>query len=105
MKIIAGGFEPLPDSTLQRALRNAHIWADQVRTGVSLKQVAQYAHKTESYIRRIVPLAFLSPRIQSAIIAGTQLVDLTLETLVRTSLPLDWQAQEQQLGFGKTAFP
>lgn len=101
MKIIVGRREPVPDATLRRALRNAHIWTDQLKTGDTLKQVAGRVGKTESYIRRITPLAFLSPRIQTAIMAGTQPVDLTLESLVRTALPLDWGAQEKLLGFAK----
>ena len=101
MKIIAGEREPAPDATLKRALRNAHIWADRLKAGETLKQVAARVGKTESYIRRITPLAFLSPRIQTAIMEGAQPVELTLETLVRTSLPLDWSAQEKLLGFAK----
>lgn len=101
MKIIAGEREPVPDPTLKRALHNAHIWTDQLKTGETLNEVAARAGKTESYIRRITPLAFLSPRIQAAIMDGTQPVELTLESLVRSSLPLDWSAQEKLLGFAK----
>ncbi|WP_298911298.1 hypothetical protein [uncultured Aliiroseovarius sp.] len=99
MKIIAGEREPIPGATLRRALHNAHIWTDQLKTGETLKQVAARVGKTESYIRRITPLAFLSPRIQTAIMEGTQPVELTLESLVRTSLPLDWSVQEKLLRF------
>ncbi len=62
--------------------------------GGTLKQVAARVGKTERYIRRITPLAFLSPGIQTAILDGTQPVELTLEPLVRSFLPLDWSAQE-----------
>lgn len=99
MKIIAGEREPAPDATLRRALHKAHLWTGQLKTGETLKHVAARVGKTESYIRRITPLAFLSPRIQTAIMEGTQPVELTLESLVRTSLPLDWSTQENLLGF------
>lgn len=48
-----------------------------------------------------VPFAFLSPRIQQAILTGAHPLDLTLEKLVRSKLPMAWSAQEQILGFAK----
>ena len=51
---------------------------------------------SESYVARILPLATLSPRIQEAIVTGTQPLELTLENLVRTRLPLDWASQENR---------
>jgi hypothetical protein len=50
-------------------------------------------------VRRLIPLAFLSPRIIEAIAEGRQPVDLTLEALTRLiDLPLLWSAQQQRLG-------
>jgi len=40
----------------------------------------------------------VSARIQKVIIDGTQPVDLTLERLIRMTLPLAWDAQEKLLG-------
>ncbi|WP_209428125.1 hypothetical protein [Pararhodobacter sp. SW119] len=45
-----------------------------------------------------MPLALLAPKIQSAVLAGTQPPELTLERIVRTTLPVDWQDQERLLG-------
>jgi len=53
------------------------------------------AQDPESYVARIIPLACLSPRLQQGIVEGTQPVALTLETLVRARLQLDWSAQER----------
>ncbi|MAC81717.1 MAG: hypothetical protein CML66_27070 [Rhodobacteraceae bacterium] len=47
----------------------------------------------------MIALSGLSPRIQAAIIEGTQPVDMTLKRLLATTLPLDWTAQEQALAF------
>jgi hypothetical protein len=44
-------------------------------------------------------LAFLSPRIQRAILAGTQPCTLTLERIIRHPPPLDWTDQERLYGF------
>ncbi|MEN9409444.1 MAG: hypothetical protein RL216_1418, partial [Pseudomonadota bacterium] len=43
--------------------------------------------------------ACLSPKIQAAILAGTQPPDLSLERIVRSGIPLDWAEQEAKFGF------
>ena len=91
--------QPTPDPVLLRALRNAHRWVAMLKNGVALRNIAQQEGFSESYVARILPLATLSPRIQEAIVAGTQPLELTLETLVRTRLSLDWGAQEKSFGF------
>ena len=63
-----------------------------------LKALANDVGYSESYLARVIPLASLSPRIQQAIVEGTQPVTLTLETLVRARLPLDWTDQERLFG-------
>ena len=98
MKIVAGERQSTPDPVLIRALRNAHRWAAMLKGGVALRTIASRQGFSESYVARIIPLATLSPRIQEAIVAGTQPLELTLETLVRTGLPLDWSSQEKRFG-------
>lgn len=78
-----------------RALQNAHKWATRVKAGCALKEVARADGFSESYVRRIIPLATLSPRLQEAIVTGTQPLDLTQETLVRSRLPLGFEDQEK----------
>ncbi|AXI54886.1 recombinase family protein [Sulfitobacter sp. JL08] len=99
MKIIAGSFQPVPDKTMIRALRNAHAWVRHMKAGASIREVMMQANKSDSYVSRIMLLAFLAPRIQKAIIDGTQPVSLTLETLIRSRMPRDWNAQEVLFGF------
>lgn len=98
MKIVAGERQPTPDPVLIRALRNAHCWAAMLKDGVALRTIASREGFSESYVARILPLATLSPRIQEAIVSGTQPLELTLEKLVRTRLPLDWASQEKRFG-------
>lgn len=86
-----------PDATLLRILAQAHVWTEQLKTGTPLADVAQAAGHSTSYIRTRAPLAFLSPRIQKHILAGTQPPDLTLERLVRSKIPLCWHEQERLL--------
>ena len=87
-----------PDATLLRILAQAHVWTEQLRTGTPLADVALAAGHSTSYIRTRAPFAFLSPRIQKHILAGTQPSDLTLERLVRSKIPLCWKEQERLLG-------
>ncbi len=68
-------------------------------SGTPLHEVARAAGHHDAHIRTRTPLAFLSPRIQRAILDGTQPVELTLERLVRQTLPLDWADQERLCGF------
>ncbi len=98
-KIVAGERQPAPDPALIRALQNAHRWSDEMRSGLPLKKIAEKDGVSRSYAGRVIPLASLSPRIQQAIIDGTQPLSLTLESVIRSKIPLDWTAQEKQLGF------
>jgi hypothetical protein len=51
-------------------------------------------------VGHLIPLAFLAPDIVAGILAGTQPVDLTTESLTkRIDLPLDWTEQRMLLGF------
>jgi hypothetical protein len=70
-----------------------------MRSGVTLGDIAGRDGASESYVGRIIPLATLSPRIQEAIVTGTQPLELSLETLVRSRPPLDWTEQERRFGF------
>ncbi|QFT71764.1 recombinase family protein [Ruegeria sp. THAF33] len=98
MRIVAGDSRPEPDQTLIRALRNAHIWADALKSGEPLKNLAQRIGHSERYVRRITSLISLSPRLQGAILEGTQPAELNLEALVRSNIPLDWTHQDRLFG-------
>ena len=53
------------------------------------------------YVRDLLPLACLSPRIVEAIVEGRQPAELTVIGLTRRiDLPLLWSAQELALGLG-----
>ncbi len=98
-KIIVGDREPEPDQTLLRALARAHVWTADLRNGKPLSDIATETSHSESYVRTRAQLAFLSPLIQKAILAGCQPIDLTLERIVRKRIPLDWDKQAKLYGF------
>ena len=98
LKLLAGKVVPASDPALRKALGDAHRWAMAIQSGTPLHDVTRTAGHRESQIRTRTPFAFVSPRIQCAILEGTQPVDLTLEYLVRRTLPLDWASQERLCG-------
>ena len=95
IRLIAGDRKPEPDRTLLRALARAHRWVDDLKRGKSLTQIATATPHSDSYVRTRAQLAFLSPKIQRAIMGGSQPVELTLERIIRKPIPLDWALQEQ----------
>ncbi len=100
-RILAGNRVAAPDQTLIRALRNAHSWSEALRSGTPLRQLALREGHSERYLARIITLISLSPRIQGAILNGTQPVELSLENMMRGPIPLDWATQDQRFGIGK----
>ena len=69
----------------------------------SLVEIAKAEGVTESYIGRLLPLAFLAPHIVESMLAGTQPVHVTTELLTkRVDMPIDWKEQVSLLGFERT---
>ena len=65
----------------------------------SVAAIAKREGVLPNYVRRLTRLAFLSPRIVEAIVAGYQPPELTAKALTeRIELPLLWSEQEQAVG-------
>ncbi|NVK06111.1 MAG: recombinase family protein [Marivivens sp.] len=95
-KLFAGEFQSKPDRTLLTALSKAEVWVDQLKAGLSLSDIADQQNCSESFIRKRIALAFLSPEIKSAILEGRQPVDLSLEKLTRSRIPMGWSDQQKR---------
>ena len=54
-------------------------------------------NKVVRHVRRLLPLAFLSPRVVDAIAVGSAPAHFTV-TLLTDSLPHSWAHQEKRLG-------
>jgi len=90
---------PMPPSrreALLIAIAKARKWVDDVAHGraVSFAAIARREGKIERQVRLRAPLAFLSPRIVSALLDGTAPADLTLAR----ALPHSWAEQERRVG-------
>ena len=96
-KIIVGQFvEPKKrlNAELIKILNQAYTWHQDVISGTSTQDIAKRDKVCVQYVRRILNLSFLSPKIVRSILNGTQPVDCTLKKLlsIKTS---NWQEQEQ----------
>jgi site-specific DNA recombinase len=91
-----------PDAALVDLLRRANFYLGQLTDGAnrSLTDVASLSGTDVSEVSRLLPLAFLAPKIASGIVAGRQPVELTAQRLSRIGeLPHNWPDQVKTLGF------
>lgn len=98
----AGGRQPVQSSQIDlpllKAVARARKWAGDLVSGrvPSVRELARQERLDARSLWRLLPLAFLSPRIVEAITEGRQPPELTVIGLtLRVELPLLWSAQEQ----------
>ncbi len=95
-KIIVGHFvEPRkrPNTELIKILNQSYTWHQDILDGKTTQEIANREKVCVQYVRRILNLSFLSPKIVRAVLNGTQPADCTLKKLlsIKTS---NWQEQE-----------
>jgi site-specific DNA recombinase len=89
--------KPGSRETLLIAVAKARKWIKDVeRRGRSFADIAAREGKAERHVRHLARLAFVSPRIISAIIDGTAAAGITATTLI-TGLSYSWIEQEQRI--------
>ena len=96
-----GASEPREDLALLKAVARAHEWSDALLSGRvrSVEAIADRKQIGSRYVRRLMRLAFLAPKILEMITAGRQPPELTAEALAeRIDLPLLWTKQEEVVG-------
>ena len=91
--------KPARRESLLMAIAQARNWVDELANGRigSFAALADREGKAERHIRLLLPLAFLSPRIVSALLEGAVPANLTITALAR-ALPWSWAEQERHLG-------
>jgi site-specific DNA recombinase len=84
---------------LLTAIAKSRRWLEDIRLGriASFAEIAKSEGRGERYVRQLASLAFVSPRIVAAIVAGRVPVDLTVSSLAK-NLPPSWAEQERQVG-------
>lgn len=91
---------PSPEPKLVEAIARAHIYLNKLTDGDdrSVAEVADLFSVHSADVGRILPLAFLAPKIVEKILNGTQPAGLTIRKLARVSdVPLRWSDKEALL--------
>ena len=84
--------QPEINPILVRAVAKSYLWNQQILNGKKIK------NSTSSYIKKIIDLRFLSPKILQDILEGLQPKDLTLQNLFKIRT-LRWAEQESMLKY------
>jgi site-specific DNA recombinase len=86
------------DPALLRALSRGYQWFGELASGrvASTRQIAAREGLSHSYVRHVVPLGLLAPKVIEAICAGQQSVTISAERLKDYArLPIEWDAQQR----------
>jgi site-specific DNA recombinase len=88
------------DPLLLKAIVRGRRWFAELAANraANTSEIAKREGLHDSYVRRLIPLAFLAPSIVEAICEGRQPPDLTAERLRRAIMPYRWTEQYQALG-------
>ena len=103
MRLVIGGSTAANthyDSTLVKSIARAHVWFQELLSGKadSLLGLATHHNVSESYVKKVVPFAFLSPNVVQKIIQGKQAPQYTKQALIRRlEIPLNWNDQQSLL--------
>ena len=103
MRLVVSLDSPRPQeiTPILKAIVRAHRWREGVLAGEvpNWTVASKRLDLNEEYLRRVLGCAFLAPDILEAILDGRHPSDLTVKTLSRRHLPLDWAEQRTHLGF------
>ena len=91
--IFAGAFQRTPDPVLIRVLAEACACAKALRSATALAAPVAKTGHSEPCLRARLPLAFLSPKRQTAILDGKQPPDISVAKRISSEIPLDWIKQ------------
>jgi site-specific DNA recombinase len=100
-RIVMADGSARPDKVLIAAITKAHAWWAALRSGMSMRDIAEKEGVSQRRIALLISLAFLAPDITEAILQGRQPVTLTTDALVRNLLPISWDEQREALAFSQ----
>ncbi len=99
MRLVIGGANAANahyDSTLVKSIARAHVWFQEMLCGkaTSLLDLAKQHNVSESYVKKIMPFAFLGPSIVSEILTGKLAQYKSKQWLIRKAIiPTRWEDQ------------
>lgn len=94
-----GGQPRAPSKWLVKALARSVTWYDDLASGraVSLREIAVREGVDERFVAKLIPLAFLDPRLVSECLDGRQTLSLTASDLaLGVDLPSAWAHQRSK---------
>jgi len=83
-----------PDPALLKAIARAHGWINQFLSGEAstFRDIAAREGVQERYVRRMIVLGFLEPKMLQAALEGRQPHGLTVDAVAISGLPIAWAA-------------
>lgn len=84
-----------PDRALVKTMVQARRWWSELRQGeIDITRLAEREKVSPAYVTRIVRLAFLSPQVTEAILAGRQRAEVMVKALTLEAPPMaSWKSQ------------
>jgi site-specific DNA recombinase len=88
-----------PDAALVKAISRAHDWLGRFERAevASYHELARAEGFTPGYVRSVMQLAFLAPRLVEAFLDGRRRLRGGVVELLNGSLPFSWQQQDTSL--------
>jgi hypothetical protein len=86
---------------LRLIVKARHWWSALARGDIDATRLAASEGVTDSYLIRVVRLAFLAPQVVEGILAGRLRSGIDAATLMKPgTIPSDWSEQEARLLVG-----
>lgn len=95
----ASPVNPSHDLPLLKAIGRGHYWQHLLDTG-AVADTAEIAEREQIHratVNEVLRLALLAPDIAEAALGGTLPRTISLESLLRTTFPLDWCKQREMI--------
>jgi len=92
-KMVWADYKSEPNHALIRAIVQARSWVEKLKAGKSVTDITASEGISEGRLSKRIRLAFLSPKLVTAILDGTTGQELTIKKLSSKDIPLNWEEQ------------
>ncbi len=96
-RMILNDQAPVVDKLLLHTTALGHAWLDDLKQGITIKQIAERENITRQRVAAIIELAFLAPDIVQDIVEGRQDPALTTDALLKSQRPMHWDQQRARV--------
>jgi len=93
-KMVWADYKSEPNHALIRAIVQARSWVEKLKAGYSVMDITASEGISEGRLSKRIRLAFLSPKLVTAILDGTTGQELTIKKLSARDIPLNWEEQQ-----------